>query len=215
MTGSEGVIKFDLDVRPGPAPPADWLRELDAWRELFRRLGLLGQDPRRYEGYGFGNLSRRRPGTGDHSFVISATQTGGKPRLAPADYVLVLECDPARNRVRATGASRPSSEALSHAVIYQTCAAINWVMHLHSPEIFHAAPRLGLPGTDPAASYGSVEMASEISHMARQAPQGEPQLLVMAGHQDGILAWGDDAEAVGNLVVTTLSRALRWRPVSD
>ncbi|MDT8441390.1 MAG: class II aldolase/adducin family protein [Desulfuromonadales bacterium] len=208
MSGSEGVIKFDLDVRPGPAPPAGWLRELDAWRELFRRLGLLGQDPRRYDGFGFGNLSRRRPDADDHSFVISATQTGGLPRLTPADYVLVETCDPARNRVRATGMSRPSSEALSHAVVYQTCAAIDWVMHLHSPDIFRAGARLGLPGTDPAAAYGSVAMAAEIRGLVSQTLPDKPLLLVMTGHQDGILACGGDADTVGALVVTTLAQAL-------
>ena len=57
----EGVIKFDLDYREGPPVSADYLTELNAWRTIFCRLGLLGQDPARYGGLGFGNLSRRYP----------------------------------------------------------------------------------------------------------------------------------------------------------
>jgi len=72
----EGVIKFHLDFREGPAPAERLLLELNAWRARFLELGLIGQDPERYEGYGFGNLSRRLPGQGENAFLISGTQTG-------------------------------------------------------------------------------------------------------------------------------------------
>lgn len=200
----EGVIKFDLACQPGPPPAAALLRELDAWRTIFRRLGLLGQDPSRYEGLGFGNLSRRAEAA--TAFIISGTQTGGRERLAPADYVTVTACDPLRNRVAASGAIPPSSEALSHGVLYQANPRIAWVMHLHSPEIFAAGDRLGLPVTDPAAPYGSPAMAAEIRRLAPLS--GWPGLLVMGGHADGILAFGATADETGALVVRTLAAAL-------
>jgi hypothetical protein len=207
VTGREGVIKFDLDFRPGPPPAAALLGELEAWRTLFRRLGLLGQDPARYEGLGFGNLSRRtHSGAATDGFIISGTQTGGRERLAPADYATVTACEPLRNRVAATGITPPSSEALSHGVLYQADPRIDWVMHLHSPEIFAARPRLMLPATDPAAPYGSPAMAAEISRLAPAA--GWPGLLVMGGHADGILAFGATAGETASLVVRTLAAAL-------
>lgn len=204
MTGREGVIKFDLDFRPGPPPAAARLCELEAWRTIFRRLGLLGQDPARYAGLGFGNLSRRAETV--TTFVISGTQTGGRERLAPADYTTVTACEPRRNRVAATGLTPPSSEALSHGVLYQADPRIDWVMHLHSPEIFAASQRLKLPTTDPAAPYGSPAMADEISRLAPAA--GWPGLLVMGGHEDGILAFGATAGETGSLVVRILAAAL-------
>ena len=57
----EGVIRFDLEftaVSPVTIPALD---ELNAWRRILRQLGLIGQDPSRYGGYGFGNISRRLP----------------------------------------------------------------------------------------------------------------------------------------------------------
>lgn len=207
MHAREGVIKFALDFRAGPAPAPEMLAELEAWRRVFRRLGLLGQDPRRYDGLGFGNLSRRA-GTGraTDAFIISGTQTGHLERLAAEQYVTVLNCDPAQNRVTASGPVRPSSEALSHGILYQADPRIDWVMHLHSPEIFAARQELHLPVTDPAAAYGSPQMAAEIARL--RAFAGWPGLLVMGGHEDGILAFGAQAEETGTLVVKTLAAAL-------
>jgi hypothetical protein len=203
----EGVIKFELAFRPGPAPALELLSELEAWRRIFRRLGLLGQEPNRYEGLGFGNLSRRHGcGAPANAFIISGTQTGHLEQLGTEHYVTVLACDPIHNRVEACGPNRPSSEALSHGVLYQADPRIDWVMHLHSPEIFAASRQLQLPVTDPTAAYGSPEMAAEITRL--HSLSGWPGLLVMGGHEDGILAFGGNAAETGSLVVRTLAAAL-------
>jgi hypothetical protein len=207
MPAREGVIKFALDFRPGPPPAAELLGELEAWRQIFRQLGLLGQDPARYDGLGFGNLSRRAAdGAAADAFIISGTQTGALERLAPEHYATVRACDPAHNRVTASGPVRPSSEALSHGVLYQTNRRIDWVMHLHSPAIFAARDCLRLPVTDPRAAYGSPALAAELVRLCPEA--GWPGLLVMGGHEDGILAFGATAAATGGLVVCTLAAAL-------
>jgi hypothetical protein len=208
VSAREGVIKFDLQFLPGPPPAADLLPELEAWRTIFRRLGLLGQDAARYEGLGFGNLSRR---AATDSFIISGTQTGGAEYLTPDGYVLVTACNPLNNRIAATGTVHPSSEALSHGVLYQTEPRIAWVMHLHSPEIFAARERLGLPVTAPEAPYGSPAMAAEISRLCPAA--GWPGLLAMGGHEDGILVFGATAAETGALAVRTLAAALTLDPV--
>lgn len=207
MTHREGVIRFALDFRPGPPPAAELLVELNAWRTIFRRLGLLGRDPARYDGLGFGNLScRSATDAAPAAFVISGTQTGGLERLSPEHYATVLTCDTAHNRVAAVGATPPSSEALSHGALYQALPSVAWVMHLHSPEIFAVRERLQLPVTDPAAPYGSPRMAAEIRRLAPGA--GSPGLLVMGGHEDGILAFGATASQAGGLAVDILAKAL-------
>jgi hypothetical protein len=79
----EGVIKFQLHYTPTAVLPlpVDELNTavsaLNAWRTLCLRLGVIGQNPTRYEGYGFGNISQRRGSTGN--FLISGTQTGHLP----------------------------------------------------------------------------------------------------------------------------------------
>lgn len=206
----EGVIKFQLDFRDGAPPPAEHLHELNAWRSIFRRLGLLGQDPCRYDGLGFGNLSRRRPGQAGDAFVISGTQTGHLPHLLPEHYATVVHCTPASNRLEAAGRIKPSSEALSHGVLYQCRPQVLWVMHLHSPDIFNYRSQLQLPGTDPAVAYGTPEMAAEIRRLAEAQDPSRPGLLVMTGHQDGILAYGSTAAETGRLVVEALAAALQF-----
>lgn len=206
MSEREGVITFDLDFTPAPPPADGRLAELQGWRTVLRRLGLLGRDPARYQGQGFGNLSCRATGADDDRFLISGTQTGGLELLGAAHWTTVTECRPEANRVAARGPLPPSSEALSHGVLYRADPRIRWVMHLHSPELFAAAGRLGLPVTDPAAPYGSPALAAEIARLAPLA--GWPGLLVMGGHEDGILAFGADADAVGGRVVSALAAAL-------
>lgn len=205
----EGVIKFQLDFEEGAPPAVAQLCELNAWREVFRRLGLLGQDPARYDGFGFGNLSRRLTGRERDAFVITGTQTGHLQDLRPEHYATVLQCNPIANQLAACGQTQPSSEALSHGVIYQCAAEISWVMHLHSPEIFDQRLSLGLPCTDPGADYGTPAMAWEIQRLAGKSGGAQPGLLVMGGHRDGLLAYGTTATATGGLVVATLALALQ------
>ncbi|NIQ11207.1 MAG: class II aldolase/adducin family protein [Gammaproteobacteria bacterium] len=168
---------------------------------------MIGQNPQRYEGLGFGNLSRRMPDSDHDAFIISGTQTGHLEELMPEDYATVTGCNPMANKVSAFGQTKPSSEALSHAILYQTSPAILWVMHLHSPDIFNRYTELNLPYSDPSAEYGTPEMALEIKRLAAGHDCSKPGFIVMAGHQDGILAFGNDAEATGRLVLATLERA--------
>jgi ribulose-5-phosphate 4-epimerase/fuculose-1-phosphate aldolase len=199
----EGVIKFQLDFQEGPAPADELLTELNAWRSIFLQLGLLGQDPRRYLGYGFGNLSRRLSG---NAFLISGTQTGNLSDLLAGHYAEVLSCNPFSNSVTATGHVKPSSEALSHGILYQANPDISWVMHLHSPDIFNNSNELNLTTTSPDAEYGTPEMATEIEKAVSSA-DNDAGLIVMGGHEDGILAYGTSADNTGLLVLKTLALA--------
>ncbi|MBW2451412.1 MAG: class II aldolase/adducin family protein [Deltaproteobacteria bacterium] len=204
----EGVIKFALDYQAGPPPDRRLLVALNGWRTIFVRLGLVGQDSGRYAGLGFGNLSRRHPELAGNAFIISGTQTGGLNTLSPEHYVLVSDCNPRTNRVRATGPVRPSSEALSHGTLYQAVPDAHWVMHLHSPDIYAVRDRLRLPSTAPDAAYGTPDMAEEIARLAKTLDSSRPQLIVMGGHEDGVLVYGNQADQVGHLAVQTLVEAL-------
>jgi hypothetical protein len=77
-------------------------------------------------------------------------------------------------------------------------------MHLHSPEIFAHRTTLNLPCTSPAADYGTPDMAAEILELVQKHDCSKPGLLVMSGHQDGILAYGPTADSTGNLVLEYL-----------
>jgi hypothetical protein len=51
-------------------------------------------------------------------------------------------------------------------------------------------------------------MASEIEALAKKHEGPLPALLIMGGHQDGVLVYGSDAETTGDLVIRTLNKAL-------
>jgi ribulose-5-phosphate 4-epimerase/fuculose-1-phosphate aldolase len=203
----EGVIKFDLEFTAAAASPVPGLEELNAWRCIFRQLGLIGQDPARYGGCGFGNISRRLPpydaARSHPSFVISGSQTGHLAELSSAGFATVSECDAERNRVVASGPIRPSSESLTHGAVYNVRADIRIIFHVHSPTIWRRAALLGLPVTDPMVLYGTPAMAREV---ARKIDSGAG-VLVMGGHEDGVIAFGHTADEAGTALMRALVRS--------
>jgi L-ribulose-5-phosphate 4-epimerase len=211
-TPTEGVIHFDLHHRPRPLPthlhPA--LAELAAWRDLLVRLGGIGQDPTRYDGAGFGNVSARTgpfPGPrGQRPFLITATQTGGEPCTDPTRFAHVHRCDARTNRVESEGPARPSSESLTHGALYDLDAAIRYVFHIHSPHIWRTRALTRLPTTRPDIPYGTPAMAQE---MARLANTGllERRIVIMAGHEDGVIGFGRTAEEAGMVLMGAWAQA--------
>ena len=201
----EGVVRYRLDFQPGPAPAQESVALLDAWRHVLFRLGLIGgNDPARYHGLGFGNVSRRLPGA-DLRFVISGTQTGHLAHAGASQYCTVTYCDPSANHVMAEGAVRPSSEALTHGAVYVADPAAGCVLHAHTPLIWGQAETLGLPATPADVPYGTPAMAESVAGLCQRYP-GE--VFVMAGHEDGVIAYGRDEAEAGQRLVTALARAL-------
>jgi hypothetical protein len=198
----EGVIKFGLAFRR--AGPLDWagVAALDAWRQVLFRLGLTGLDPARYGGLAYGNVSLR---AGARRFIVSGTQTGGKPALGPGDYCLVLDFDLAENRLCAEGPVEPSSEALTHGAVYEAVPRVGCVLHVHSPEVWRNAGRLGLRQTGAAIAYGTPEMGWAVAEAVAGRGAG---VVAMGGHEDGVLAFaGCPAQAAARLL-RCLARAL-------
>jgi hypothetical protein len=198
MTDKEGVIKYTLDFTQGPAPEQD-LEELNIWRCILFDLGLIGQVPSRYQGYGFGNLSVRLPSSA--RFVISASQTGHLSRLQAEHYTQVDSFDIAGNRVRAHGPLPPSSEALTHAMFYQLSSNIQCVLHVHDPLMWRYALENGWPSTGPDIEYGTVEMAQEVERLYRSKAFDQRCCLVMAGHDDGLVFFGDSVDSAGSALL--------------
>jgi ribulose-5-phosphate 4-epimerase/fuculose-1-phosphate aldolase len=213
LTQQEGVIKFVLEFRPAPPLPAAALREINAWRRILHLLRLTGRDPARYDGLGYGNVSMRLepfdalPAL--RRFVVSGTQTGGLDDLGPEHYTTVLESYPDENRLVAEGPLRPSSESLTHAALYALDVSLRCVIHVHSPEIWRHAAALGLPLTDPAAAYGTPEMAAETKRLFHDQQVRAGGIFVMGGHEDGVVAFGRTTEEAGTVLVRVLARAFQ------
>ena len=202
MAESEGVIRYQLDYLPGNLPQELDLSGLLLWFGRCRAQGLIGQDPARYHGFAYGNISTRAK----HGFVISGTQTGGMPGLSPQDLAWVQDFDPAQNRLKATGPARPSSEAMTHGQIYRAAPAANAVIHAHSGLVWRQARALGLALTSPEVGYGTPEMATEVERLLVSAP-GDSGVFAMGGHQDGIIAYAANMDTAGILMLDLFGRA--------
>jgi ribulose-5-phosphate 4-epimerase/fuculose-1-phosphate aldolase len=209
MTRQEGVIKFQLEFRKAPPVADEILREVNGWRKILHQLGLIGQDPGRYGGFGYGNISRRLGPArqGHRPFVITGSQTGGFTELTAQHYARVLACDPKRNLVKAEGPIRPSSEALTHAMIYDLDRYARSVMHVHSREIWQKAHLLNLPQTRGRAAYGTPEMAEEVERLFLEARVKRSRIFVMGGHEDGVVSFGRTAEKAAAVLLSSLARA--------
>lgn len=211
MSKQEGVIKFQLEFTPAPPLPVADLAVINGWRAMLYQKKLIGQDPARYGGYGYGNLSvRLAPFDAPPAlrrFVISGSQTGELAELGPEHYAIVTECYPEENRVVAHGPIRPSSESLTHGAVYALDPAIGVVLHAHSPEIWQAAATLDIPITDHHVPYGTPAMAAEVERLFATSDVAERRIFSMGGHEDGIVAFGASAEAAGEVLLAALAAA--------
>jgi len=213
---AEGVIRFEVEHETRMLDPrvhGETVALLSAWREVLARLGLVGRDPGRYQGAGYGNLSARLPpfgdvGRGRRRFLVTGSQTGGIPDLSLDHYCVVERYDPARNAVRSRGPIRPSSESLTHGAIYDVTPAVRFVLHAHAPEIWRRARVLGLAMTRREVVNGTPEMALEVQRLYRESQLSTTGILAMGGHEDGVLAFAATPDAAGETLVKTLARAL-------
>lgn len=204
MQETEGVIKYQLTHRQAATSP-DWpLATMNSWRCLLYKLELIGQHPTRYMGYGYGNISQRYTG---EQFIISGTQTGGLAELSAAHYCVVEKADTNSNSLHSSGPCKPSSEALSHASVYQQDPAIQCVIHVHSPEIWHATKALKLAHTPLDIAYGTPEMAFAIGELCHSEVVKQRALFTLLGHEDGVIAFGQSFPQAACTLITTLANA--------
>lgn len=209
---TEGTIRFAYALTAPEGPVADpvLLDTLQAWRAVLRRLGLVGQAHGRYDGFAFGNLSVRDPGR-PAEILITASQTSGAEGLEDADLVRITHCNPERFWLEAQGHQPPSSESVTHAMVYRARPDVNWVFHAHSPDIWHRAEVLGLPCTSAEVPYGSPAMAEAVTGVLSGQPD-RPMAFATLGHEDGVFACAASAADAGSMLVRLLADALRWNP---
>ena len=196
----DGYIKYSSERRDGIVPESAQLEALNQARTCLFDLGLIGVYP---DGIGYGNLSIRA--TGDQ-FIITASATGGTRTLHRGQYCLVETFSPDQNHVQSTGPLPASSEAMTHGAIYAANPAVQCVVHVHCRKLFDywlANKQLATPADIP---YGTPAMARAVSQLALARPK-LPLLFAMAGHDDGVVAYGSDVATTHALLLTELQRS--------
>ena len=187
----EGVIKFQCDWTEAAAVDDAVIKKLNLWRDRLHAAGLVGMTD---DGIGYGNISRRLDET---SFIISGSGTGALSKLSAAHYATVTGYHLEQNKVTAKGPLMPSSESLTHAAIYSQAKQVQAVFHVHHHDLWHQLLH-STPSTAPDVPYGTPQMAKEVMRLISES---NTRLFAMAGHEDGIIAFGETEEEAGKLLM--------------
>lgn len=191
----EGYTKYNCNWIVAASLPQKTIQEMNEWRRKLFQLRLIGQ----YEnGIGFGNISIRKGNSSE--FIISGTQTGGMKTLTEQHYTTVIEYNWECNHLTCSGPIQASSESLTHGAIYEANPKIYGIIHVHHLELWRKLMDK-VPTTSEEIAYGTPEMAKEIIRLCREADLLEAQILVMKGHEEGIIAFGKSLDEAGNLLL--------------
>lgn len=193
---TEGTIKFNCIWQKGPVNILqETYLQLEAARSALYDLGLIGMYP---DGIGFGNLSvRSEP---DGSFMITGSATGGRPHLEPSDYAKVTHFQFSENTIFCTGLTKASAESLTHAAVYQSLPDVGAVVHVHCLWLWEKLLNK-YASTSPEIEYGTPEMAEAVGKLALEVNARSEKIIVMGGHREGILAFGNSLMEATNQII--------------
>ncbi|MDF5732351.1 MAG: class II aldolase/adducin family protein [Rhizonema sp. PD38] len=191
----EGYVKYQCNwIHSSPVHP-DEIKELNQWRDKLYRLGLIGQ----YDnGIGFGNISNRYSEPGQ--FIISGTQTGHLALLNEKHYTRVINFNIEKNFLTCEGPIQASSESLTHAAIYDVNPTVNTIIHVHNLELWKQL--MNKIPTAKDCSYGTPEMAKEIIRLFKEENLMDKKILVMSGHEEGIISFGKNLKEAGDVLLS-------------
>ncbi len=191
----EGVVKYSVQHTTAQIVLPPEMPDLLSWRQQLRQLNLIGEDA---AGLGYGNISVRLYAS--PRFLITGSQSSGLVDVDQRHFAEVSVIDLDRNALRSRGEIPPSSEALTHAALYQARSSIRAVVHVHSHAIW-SAYKDTLPTTKDDVPYGTTEMAYEMIRLSRRHVIASQGVVVMGGHLDGVIAFGRSlAEAAGEIL---------------
>ncbi|WP_415405815.1 class II aldolase/adducin family protein [Sulfurovum sp. CS9] len=194
----DGIIKYSIEHQKQDIPLFSGYEQLEALRTRLFTLGLIGEK----DGIGYGNLSIRDDNS--KSFFITATQTGRKQTLSREYYTYISDYDFSTFKVISQGTHKPSSEALSHAMIYEIDDRITTVIHIHSLALWKFMKAKNDLAT--TAEYGTAEMVEEIAGLYTNLDPMMNNAFVMKGHEEGIITFGRSVEEA-ELVLYTIMQA--------
>ena len=194
----DGVIKYSIEHQSADTPLFSGYEQLEALRTRLFTLGLIGEK----DGIGYGNLSMRHEGS--RSFFITATQTGRMQALSREYYTYISKYDFSTFKVISQGRHKPSSEALSHAMIYAIDERITTVIHIHSLPLWNFMKEKKYLAT--TAEYGTAEMVEEIAGLYNDLDPMRNNTFVMKGHEEGIITFGRSVEEA-ELALYTIMQA--------
>jgi len=196
----DGYIKFNIQwEETGFVVPLDVYERLRFWRNKLFDLKLIGAYK---NGIGYGNISEKIPDT--LQFYISGSATGNFKKSTLHHYALVSSYNIKDNFVSCFGPVKASSESLSHAAIYESNKHVGAVIHIHDLKMWEKLLNQ-VPSTSSSALFGTPEIAFEIKNQVLSTGKIS-DVIVMAGHKEGILFYGENLDQTGHLVLDYFNR---------
>ena len=202
MSQKEGVVKYSLDFEETSSLPFICVEEIEEIRVDLFALGLIGAYK---NGIGFGNISQKEVGSSD--FFITGTQTGHLAELEAKDYSLVERVDFDTFTTYASGASKPSSEAMTHACIYKLDKNINAIIHVHNEKLWRYMLKNDFVSTSDV-EYGSLAMTKDIQKIYCSLDALENRAFVMKGHFEGVFVFGKNLEEAKRKLYQVMAKVL-------
>jgi len=144
---------------------------------------------------------------GEQTLKMERTQTGRKHTLSHEYYTYISDYDFSTFKVISQGSHKPSSEALSHAMIYAIDDCITTVIHIHSLALWEFMKNKNYLAT--TAEYGTAKMAEEIAGLYNNLDPMKNNAFVMKGHEEGIITFGRSVEEAELKLYTILQEYLQ------
>jgi len=179
--------------------PEDLFSLLEKERSRLYELGLIGMYP---DGIGFGNISVRIEG---HSFLITGSATGQFALLNQSHYSLVSDYHFAGNSISCKGLTKASAESLTHAAVYEALPEVGGVVHVHCLGLWEKLLN-SYPTTFEEIEYGTPEMALAVQSLAAEMGISDEKIIIMGGHCEGILAFGQNLEEATTQIIEIYNR---------
>ena len=204
MVIDEGYIKYQSSRVDGDIPSINGFDELNTTRTDLFDIKLIGI----YDnGIGYGNISLR---SHEDQFIISGSATGGDRVLKSDQYALVKSFDLKKNRVEALGRLDASSESMSHGAVYEALSEVNCVIHVHSRDVFDYMLEHGRPKTSKDIAFGTPQLANAIKSLVL-ADGGSVGVFVTAGHDEGVIAYGNSITSAKKEIQKIYNKTLEWK----
>ena len=194
-----GVIKYTCAWIKAEPLEINRIQELNEWRDKLYALHFIGENE---DAIGYGNISLR---TIKNEFIISGSGTGKLNKLGAEHYTTVVKFDLENNSLEAKGPILASSESLTHAVIYESDETINAILHIHDAALWKKLLHC-VPTTKNEVEYGTPAMAKEMIRLFAETELRTSKILAMAGHTDGIIAFGKNLQEAGAILLNAMNQ---------
>jgi L-ribulose-5-phosphate 4-epimerase len=194
MMNETGSVKYACTWIMASPVDQDMVEGLNICRAELYRLGWIGVYPNHI---GYGNISIRLDG---NLFLITGTSTGHLGSLTHEHYTKVTGYNFAENRLTCQGPIKASAESLTHAAVYESDDDIQAVIHIHSKTLWDKLKDV-VPTSSADVAYGTPQMALEIHRLFRETDVKSQRIIVMGGHEEGIISFGADLEEARRVIM--------------